>query len=206
MDQDFAGGAHAEPPGQCLRHARRPGYPVPRLAHFTGSTELSSSRPFYFYLLPDTKAVEANDHDRAYYDAWRTWQAGEVSAAWDEDLKQFVIPYTNYCHNYKGTWEKGWHSRLVIANGSGQPVKYLFHHNTDFNCLVDAAGKRSNYHDQTVEKVLRSHEKLEIWLEDLYGWPKKLVSAMEGNLLVSPVPVEAHKETTVTFDVLPNDK
>jgi hypothetical protein len=164
-------------------------FPVPPGSHFTGSTEVSAASPFYFYLLPMTKAVEAADAKKAVFEAWWAWD-DRVPAVWDADLKQFVIPYTNYWHKHK-IWKQGWHSRLVIANGSGRPVKYVIKHYPP---------------DGTVEKSLGSHEKLETWLEDLYGWPKEVEIGVEGYLLIAPVPIEARKETTLTLHILPNDK
>jgi hypothetical protein len=103
---------------------------------------------------------------------------------------------------------------LVIANGRGQPVKYVIRHvplyfktvELDGSGELAASGKKSEYGEQTVEKSLAANEKLETYLEDIYGWATKPRSEMEGCLLVSPVPAAAAQQTTVTCDVLPNDK
>ena len=100
----------------------KPEWPVAPMTNFTGSVEFLSSKPFYYYFLRETEVGEAADATDAYFAGWRQWR-DNVPTAWDDDLKQFVIPYTNYWHNEKN-WPIGWHSMLTLRNGTDQSVTY----------------------------------------------------------------------------------
>jgi hypothetical protein len=78
-------------------------FPVTALTNFTGSVEFSSTLPFYLFSGHQFESVEGadDDPDMAWYKAWYPAGSDTVPASWDEDLAEFVIPYTNYWHNLK---------------------------------------------------------------------------------------------------------
>ena len=104
----------------------RPAWPVSSRSNFTGSVELSSSKPFYYFMLHETPEGESPDLVKAYFMAWDPCEYDEP-AVWDSDLNKFVIQYTNYWHDEK-TWRVGWHYELEIKNNTDQAVTYTFKH------------------------------------------------------------------------------
>ncbi len=66
-------------------------WPVPRKTNFTGSVEFCGSKPFYYYMLRETDVGEKPDATDAYFTAWGPWRV-DVPVAWDDDLRQFVVP------------------------------------------------------------------------------------------------------------------
>jgi hypothetical protein len=182
----------------------KPEWPVAPLTNFTGSVEFSSSRPFYYYFLRETEVGEAPDATDAYFAGWKSWR-DDVLAAWDDDLKQFVIPYTNYWHNEK-IWPIGWHSVLTLENGTDQSVTYNVKHIPYYGGQFDPKnGQITRYKEQVVQVVLQKGEEKKVTLQDLFGWAADQMSSMEGCLLISPNPVEAKAGTAIRFSVPPNE-
>jgi hypothetical protein len=181
-------------------------FPVPALTNFTGSTEFSSSLPFYVYAGHQFETGESSgpDPDAAWYKAWDVWQ-NAVPAPWDSDLQQFVVPYTNYWHNVR-EWAVGWHSTLTIKNNTGQTVTYSIQHVVNYGILKNPSSECRivDYQDQTVQVVLKNGEELNTSLENLYGWPTNQTSIMEGAILIRPNPLTAESGTSVSSAVVPN--
>lgn len=179
-------------------------WPVSANTNFTGSAEFSSTKPFYFFMLHETPEGEAADRDDAYFIAWNPCEY-DVPSAWDNDLKQFVIPYTNYWHNEK-TFQVGWYSALAISNNTDQTVDYTLKHIPYYGILYNPQDSQStSYKEQVVHLVLQRHEKKNITLMDLYGWSSSQMSAMEGCLLITPDQIEATKSgTTANLLIFPN--
>jgi hypothetical protein len=104
--------------------------------------------------------------------------------AWDNDLKQFVVPYTNYWHN-ETSWTIGARSRLNITNGNNQPVTYALRHIPFYGAQFNPKNKQiTRYQEQTVQMTLQPHESRSITLPQLYGWAADQMSDMEGCLLI----------------------
>jgi hypothetical protein len=182
----------------------KPEWPVAPLTNFTGFVEFSSSKPFYYYFLRETEVGEAPDATDAYFAGWKSWR-DDVLAAWDDDLKQFVIPYTNYWHNEK-SWPIGWHSVLTLTNGTDQSVTYNVKHIPYYGGQFDPKnGQITRYKEQVVQVVLQKGEEKKVTLQDLFGWAADQMSSMEGCLLISPNPVEAKAGTAIRFSVPPNE-
>lgn len=182
----------------------KPEWPVAPLTNFTGSVEFSSSKPFYYYFLRETEVGEAPDATDAYFAGWKSWR-DDVLAAWDDDLKHFVIPYTNYWHNEK-IWLIGWHSVLTLKNGTDQSVTYNVKHIPYYGGQFDRKnGQITRYKEQVVQVVLQKGEEKKVTLQDLFGWAADQMSSMEGCLLISPNPVEAKAGTAIRFSVPPNE-
>ena len=95
----------------------KPNWPVAYGTNFKGSVEFTSSKPFYYYMLRETDIGQEPDLTKAYYAAWNPW-SDDVPSAWDEGLKQFVVPYTNYWHN-ETAWVIGWQSLLTLKQRHG---------------------------------------------------------------------------------------
>jgi len=179
-------------------------WPVPSKTNFTGSAEYSSSKPFYCYLLPETRIGEAATEGDAYVAAWVPWQ-DDVPVGWDEDLKQFVIPYTNYWQ-HENHWRIGWHSILTIRNKTDDPVVYTIRHIPYYGGFYNPQnGKITKYTDEIVYLLLQKQQEKKITLMDLYGWPTDQMTAMEGCLLISPNTIAPRDGTAVTFSVIPNE-
>ncbi|MCI0491649.1 MAG: hypothetical protein L0Z07_01785 [Planctomycetes bacterium] len=178
-------------------------WPVAPKTNFTGSVEFSSPTPFYYYFLRETEVGEAVDATDAYFAAWKPWM-DDVPAAWDDDLKQFVIPYTNYWHNEK-SWPIGWHSVLTLTNNTDRPVMYTLKHipyyGAQFNPKND---QTTHYKEQVVQVALQSGEEKKTTLQELFGWSADSMSSMEGCLLISPSRLDAKAGTTIRFSVPPN--
>ena len=182
----------------------KPEWPVAPMTNFTGSVEFLSSKPFYYYFLRETEIGEAADPTDAYFAGWRQWR-DDVPAAWDDDLKQFVIPYTNYWHNEK-SWPIGWHSVLMLKNGSDQPVTYALKHIPYYGGQFNPKnGQITRYKEQVVEVVLQKGEEKATTLQELFGWAPEQMSSMEGCLLISPSPIDARSGTVIRFSVPPNE-
>ena len=159
----------------------KPEWPVAPMTNFTGSVEFSSSKPFYYYFLRETEVGEAADATDAYFAGWRPWR-DDVPAAWDDDLKQFVIPYTNYWHNEK-SWPIGWHSVLTLKNETDQPVTYTLKHIPYYGGQFNPKnGQITRYKEQVVQVVLQKGEEKKATLQDLFGWATDQMSSMEGCL------------------------
>jgi hypothetical protein len=181
----------------------RPDWPVAPQTNFTGFVEFSSTKPFYYYLLRETDVGEAPDATDAYFAAWKTW-GDDVPAAWDQELKQFIFPYSNYWHNERN-WPLGWHSVLALKNNGDQPVTYTLKHIPYYGGQFNPKnGQVTRYQEQVVELVLRQGEERKTALQDLFGWAPDQMSSMEGCLLVRPSPREAGAQTTVRLSVSPN--
>ena len=181
----------------------RPAWPVAPHTNFTGFVELSSAKPFYYYLLRETEAGEAPDATDAYFAAWKNW-GDDVPAGWDEELKQFVFPYSNYWHNERN-WPIGWHSRLTLKNNADKLVTYTLRHIPYYGGQFNPKnGQVTRYQEQVVDVALERGEERKITLEDLFGWGADQMSSMEGCLLVKPSPHEANTQTAIRFSVCPN--
>jgi hypothetical protein len=182
----------------------KPEWPVAPHTNFTGSMELVGTQPFYYYFLRETEVGEAADPTDAYFAAWKTW-VDDVPAAWDEDLQQFVIPYTNYWHN-ETSWPIGWHSVLTLQNNAAQPVTYTLTHIPYYGAQFNPKnGEITPYKVQEVQVVVPGGEEKQATLQELFGWATDQMSSMEGCLLISPLQLDAAKaSTTVRFSVPPN--
>ena len=182
----------------------KPEWPVAPMTNFTGSVEFLSSKPFYYYFLRETEVGEAADATDAYFAGWRQWR-DNVPTAWDDDLKQFVIPYTNYWHNEKN-WPIGWHSMLTLRNGTDQSVTYTLKHIPYYGGQFNPKnGQITRYKEQVVEVVLQKGEEKATTLQELFGWAPEQMSSMEGCLLISPSPIDARSGTVIRFSVPPNE-
>ncbi len=141
----------------------KPEWPVAPKTNFTGSVEFSSSKPFYYYFLRETEVGEAVDATDAYFAAWKPW-LDDVPAAWDDDLKQFVIPYTNFWHNEK-SWPIGWHSVLTLKNNTDQPVTYTLKHIPYYGAQFNPKnGQITSYREQVAQMVLQKGEEKKVTL------------------------------------------
>ena len=182
----------------------KPDWPVAWGTNFMGSVEFSASKPFYYYMLRETDIGEKPDVTDAYFAAWNPW-ADDVPVVWDEDLKQFVVPYTNYWHN-EADWPVGWYSLLTLKNNTDQPVTYTLKHvpfyGTQFN---PKNGQVTHYKEQVEHVLLQAREEKKVALQSLFGWATEQMSAMEGYLLIKPNRAEAQGGTAIRFSVLPND-
>jgi hypothetical protein len=125
---------------------------------------------------------------------------------WDDDLKQFVIPYTNYWHN-ETNWPIGWHSVLTLQNNAAQPMPYTLKHIPYYGAQFNPKnGEITPYKEQEVQVVVSGGETKQMTLQDLFGWATDQMSSMEGCLLVSPHRLDAAKaNTSIRFSVAPND-
>jgi hypothetical protein len=177
-----------------------------RLTNFTGSTEFSSSLPFYVFSGQqfETAEVNSSDADHAYHEGWDVW-SNPIPTVWDSDLQQFVLPYTNYWHNDR-EWAKGWHSTLHIKNNTGQSVTYLIQHRPSYGTLRNPAHacQVTEYKDQSVKVELKVGQERTTTLESLFGWPSDQASRMEGIVLIRPTPITAWRGTSVSSTVVPN--
>ena len=183
----------------------KPNWPVSAKANFTGSVEFSGSKPFYYFMLHQTPVGESNDLVEAYYTAWIPCEYDEP-AVWDDDLKQFVIQYTNHWHN-ETSWPIGWHSTLVIKNNTDQQVTYTLKHIPFYGGQYNPKnGWITYFREQVVSVPLQKHEEKKITLMELYGWPSDNMSNMEGCLLISPDRIDAAKSgTTANLLIVPNE-
>ena len=178
-------------------------WPVARKTNFTGSLEFSSSKPFYYYMLRETDIGEKPDASDAYYAAWKPWR-DDVPVVWDDELKQFVVPYTNYWHN-DTDWPVGWYSLLTLKNGTNGPVTYTLKHSPSYAAQFDPKHSRvTRYHEQVERVLLQGGEEKKMTLQDLFGWATDQMTAMEGHLFILPNR-DAKTETVVHFSVIPND-
>lgn len=130
-------------------------FAVSRLTNFKGSTEFSSTLPFYVFSgqqfeIPETTS---GDPDSSWYSSWGA-SSFPVPAKWDSDLEQFVIPYTNYWHNVL-EWPVGWHSTFFLKNNTDQTVTYSIKHVPSYGTLKDpkSACSATKYEPQTGGKV-----------------------------------------------------
>jgi hypothetical protein len=181
----------------------KPEWPVAPLTDFIGSIEFISSQPFYYYLLT-TGIGEASDATDAYFAAWKPWR-DTVRAAWDLNLRQFVIPYTNYWHN-ENNWPVGWHSVLTLKNQTDQPVTYTVKHIPYYGGQFNPKdGKVTRYQEQVVHVILQKGEEKKVTLQELFGWAADQMSSMEGCLLISPNCSDAKTGTAIELSVVPND-
>ena len=181
-----------------------PPWPVARGTNFTGSVEFSASKPFYYYMLRETETGEKLDATAAFFAAWKPW-GDDVPAAWDEDLKQFVVPYTNYWHN-ETDWPVGWHSLLTLKNNTDQPVTYILKHVPYYGAQFNPKnGQVTRYKEQVVRVLLQGREEKKVTLQDLFGWATDQMSSMEGYLLIKPDRADAKEGTAIRFSVIPND-
>lgn len=179
-------------------------WPVAQGTNFIGSVEFSSSKPFYYYMLPETGIGEDVDITKAYFKAWIP-MVEPVPVVWDHGLNQFVVCYTNYWHN-ETNWPIGWHSDLTINNVSDQVVTYTLRHIPFYGAQFDPKnGQTTRYKEQVVQMTLQPHQSRMTTLQQLFGWATDQMSAMEGCLLISPDRSDVHAETSIYFSVVPND-
>jgi hypothetical protein len=181
-----------------------PDWPVSAGTNFTGSVEFSCPKPFYYYMLHPTPACEAKDMADAYFAGWGPCTYDEAGV-WDNDLKQFIIPYTNYWHN-TDPWAVGWYSKLVIKNNSDQLVNYTLRHipfyGTQYN---NKNGWITRFTEQIVILPVNGNEEKEITMMELFRWSTTQTTGMEGCLLISPDRTEASQSgTSLNLLILPN--
>jgi len=182
---------------------QKPDWPVSSRSNFTGSVELSSSEPFYYFMLHETPEGKSPDLVKAYFMAWDPCEYDEP-AVWDNDLNQFVIPYTNYWHDEK-YWRVGWHSELIISNNTDQPETYTLKHIPYYGGQYDPRTQRIiKYKEQVVRLTVQPHGTKQSTLMELFGWGDKM-SSMEGCLLITPSQAGAHSGTTAGLLIVPND-
>ena len=182
----------------------RPDWPVALETNFTGSVEFTATKPFYYYLLRETEVGEAPVAADAYFKGWGAWR-DDVPAAWDNDLKQFVIPYSNYWH-HETSWPIGWHSVLTLKNTTDQSVTYTLKHIPYYGAQFNPKnGQITRYHDQVVQVALQKGEAKTWALQDLFGWATDQMSSMEGCLLISPSSIAAEGGANIRFSVVLND-
>ena len=181
----------------------KPDWPVAFHTNFTGSVEFSASEPFYYYFLRETEVGEAPDAADAFFKGWKPWR-DDVPAVWDDGLKQFVIPYTNYWHNEK-SWPVGWHSLLSLTNNTDGPVTYTLKHIPLYGGQFNPKdGKITRYKEQEIQLALAKGQEKRATLQDLFGWAADQMSSMEGCLLIRPNPLAAKAGTAIRFSVPPN--
>ncbi|MDR3625964.1 MAG: hypothetical protein P4L45_03995 [Ignavibacteriaceae bacterium] len=180
-------------------------WPVGPNSNFVGTAEFSSAKPFYFFLLHETPEGVSSDRDSSYFIAWNPCDY-KVPGPWDNDLKQFVIPYTNYWHNEK-TFVPGWYSEIVLSNNTDHFADYTLKHIPYYGSFYDQQNDQSAvYKEQVVHLELQKHEKKTITLMELFGWPTHQMSAMEGCLLISPDRRDATESgTTAYILIFPNE-
>ena len=166
--------------------------------------EFSSSKPFYYYFLRETEVGEAPDATDAYFAGWKPWR-DDVPAAWDDDLQQFVIPYTNYWHNEK-SWPIGWHSVLTLKNETDQPVTYTLKHIPYYGGQFNPKnGQITRYKEQVVQVVLQKGEEKKVTLQDLFRLGHRS-DEFDGRMPAhQPESLEAKAGTAIRFSVVPND-
>jgi hypothetical protein len=182
----------------------KPNQPVANGTNFTGSVEFFSSEPFYYYMLPVTGIGEGPDPERAYFNAWDP-MVEPVPVGWDHDLKQFVVPYTNYWHHEKH-WPLGWYSNLSICNMGDHSVTYTLRHIPFYGAQFNPKNNQvTHYQEQVVQLAVRPHQSITTTLPRLYGWAADQMSAMEGALLINPDRSDAQTETVIYFSVVPNN-
>jgi len=125
--------------------------------------------------------------------------------AWDNDLKQFVVPYTNYWHN-ETSWTVGAVSLLSITNGSDKPVTYTLRHIPFYGAQFNAKnGQITRYQEQVVSLTLQPHESKANTLQQLYGWAVDQMSSTEGCLLIGLDRDDARVGTVIRCPVVPNE-
>lgn len=183
-------------------------FPVAALTNFTGSVEFSGSLPFYVFSGHQFESAEgvADDPDMAWYKAWYAGASDVVPAAWDSDLGEFVIPYTNYWHNVR-EWPTGWHSTLTLKNNTERTVIYSIQHSVNYGRRKDPAEHcvSAEVRNQTVEIALAKGQELSTTLESLFNWPINQTSYLEGILLIRPdLSAAGGKGTTVASSMVPN--
>ena len=182
----------------------KPNWPVAYGTNFTGSVEFAGSKPFYYYMLRETDVGKDPDLTKAYYAAWNPW-IDDVPTAWDDELKQFVVPYTNYWHN-ETAWVVGWQSLLTLKNDADQPATYAVKHVPTYGARFNPKNSQiTHYKEQTVRVLLQGGEEKKASLQALFGWPADHMSSMEGYLLIKPDRADAKGKTGVRFSVVPND-
>ena len=182
----------------------KPNWPVAYGTNFTGSVEFTASKPFYFYFLRETDVGEDADLTKAYYTSWTPW-SDDVPVAWDDELQQFVVPYTNYWHN-ETAWITGWQSLLTLKNDSDQTVNYTVKHVPTYGARFNPKNSEiTHYKEQVVKVCLQGGENRKVSLQALFGWPADHMSSMEGYLLIKPDRADAKRKTAVSFSVIPNE-
>jgi hypothetical protein len=181
----------------------KPDWPISMKSNFTGTVELSGSKPFYYFMLHETPEGISSDLAVAYHLAWDPCEYDEP-AAWDNDLNKFVIQYTNYWHD-QNDWRVGWYSELVIQNNTDQPVTYTLDHIPYYGGQFDPATPQVvKYKEQVVQLTLKPHEFKELTLMELFGWGDKMTD-MEGCLLITPDGRAAKSGTSARLLILPNN-
>jgi len=183
-------------------------FPVRPLSNFTGSVEFSSTLPFYVFSGPQFESSEhtADDPDMAWFEAWYAGRSDSVPVTWDQELGQFVLPYTNYWHNVK-EYPTGWHSTLSLQNNTDKTVTYSIRHSVVGGARRDSAEQcaATDYRNQTIEVTLARGQLLNTTLESLFGWPINQTSYLEGMLLIRPdSAAAAGKGTSVLSSMVPN--
>ncbi len=182
----------------------KPNWPVAYRTNFTGSVEFTGSKPFYYYMLRETDIGQDPDLTKAYYAAWNPW-SDEAPTAWDDELGQFVVPYTNYWHN-EAAWPIGWQSLLTLKNDTDRPATYAVKHVPSYGAQFNPKNSQITYYkEQTVRVRLQGGEKRTIPLQVLFGWAADQMSSMEGYLLIKPDRADAKGKTSVRLSLIPND-
>lgn len=184
--------------------SKKPNWPVSSRSNFTGSIDLSSSQPFYVFVLHETPEGVSPDLVKAYFEAWDPCEYDEP-AVWDKDLNQFVIPYTNYWHD-TNIWRVGWYSELEIRNNTNQPVTYTLTHIPFYGGQYNPeTNEVTKYKKQVVKLTLPPHGAKTSTLMEIFGWGNKM-SSMEGALLIAPDHADATKAgTSARLLILPNN-
>ena len=187
----------------CFAPGTKPNWPVPTKSNFTGSVELSGSKPFYYFMLHETPEGVSPDLVDAYFKAWDPCEYDEP-AVWDNDLNKFVIQYTNYWHD-ENDWHVGWYSALEIKNNTDRPITYTLDHIPYYGGQYDPETQQvTKYKEQVVQLTLKPHEMKKLTLIELFGWGDKM-SDMEGCLLITPDRAGAKSGTSARLLIVPNN-
>lgn len=173
--------------------AAKPAWPVSAPTNFTGTVEFSGSKPFYLHVPPPTGIDESPDLVKAYFAAWgstpgeRYYEHGGLRGVWDNDLKQFVIPYTIHWRNEKNWWPAAACSAVTIENSTDQPVTYTITNVPYYGGTHNPTTQEElHFKAESAQLTLREHEKKQVSLPELFGCPTEQMYSFEGCLLVSP--------------------
>jgi hypothetical protein len=177
-------------------------WPVSSRSNFTGSVEFTSAKAFYYFMLHETPEGVSPDLVKAFFMAWDPCEYDEP-AVWDNDLRKFVIQYTNYWHD-ETFWRVGWYSMLVITNNTNQPITYSLDHIPYYGGQYDPATPQIvKYKEELIQLALKPHEMKKMTLMKLFGWGDKM-SDMEGCLLITPG-TGAKAGTSARLLIVPNN-
>ena len=156
---------------------------------------------------PSAKVTVAKDDNQKQL-AVRRVKGAALSlgeAAWDNELNQFVVPYTNYWHN-ETSWPIGAHSVVTIENDRDEPVTYTLRHIPYYGAEFNPKnGKITRYQEQVIQLKLSPHETRKTPLEQLYGWDPDQMNALEGCLLIKTDQSDAQAHNTIQLSFAAND-